>query len=48
MVVTQVVSGIAGAGLGASYLVRNETKDRGNNAKQVFKDERKEKHLEAA
>ena len=42
-----VTTGIAGAGLIISLLVRNESMDRGNNAKQGFKDETREKILEA-
>ncbi|TVY35697.1 Efflux pump [Lachnellula occidentalis] len=35
-----VITGIAGAGLLVSFLVRNESMDRGNNAKQAFKVEK--------
>ena len=41
-----VTTGIAGAGLIVSLLVRNESMDRGNNAKQAFKVETKEKALD--
>jgi hypothetical protein len=37
-VVWYVTTGIAGMGLIASVLVRNESMDRGNNAKQAFRD----------
>ena len=46
-VVWYVTTGIAGLGLIASVLVRNESMDRGNNAKQAFKDEKKERNVEA-
>lgn len=39
-VVWYVTTGLAGAGLIASLLVRNESMDRGNNAKQAFKDQK--------
>lgn len=42
-VVWYVTTGLAGAGLIASLLVRNVSMDRGNNAKQAFKDPKKPK-----
>jgi hypothetical protein len=41
-VVWYVTTGLAGAGLVASLLVRNESMDRGNDAKQAFRDQKKE------
>ena len=46
-VVWFVITGIAGAGLIVSALVRDESMDRGNNAKKGFRDEKKEKDVEA-
>jgi len=46
-IVWYVTTGIAAAGLIVSLLVRNESMDRGNNAKQAFRDDKKEKVLEA-
>ena len=40
-VVWYVTTGLAGLGLLASLLVRNESMDRGNNAKQAFRDQKK-------
>lgn len=40
-IVWYVTTGIAGAGLLASFWVKNESMDRGNNSKQKFKDSKK-------
>jgi hypothetical protein len=42
-----VTTAIAAAGLVVSLLVRNESMDRRNNAKQAFRDKTREKDLEA-
>lgn len=44
-VVWCVTTGLAGVGLIASLLVRNESMDRGNTAKQAFKDTKRPKTL---